>query len=159
VPRRVSAAGSPPIALPREVRLLVMRTWTDLDATVRHGPSTLEAVVIPAVPGVYAWYRAGERVYVGKADSLRARVWGNHLGRGRGLSSSAFRRNVAAHLGFGSAAAIKARDVVLSAPQLDAVRAWILGCEVGWLTCATADEAIALETALKQEFKPPLTMR
>lgn len=136
-----------------------MQTWRDLDAATRHPPSTLEARVAPEVPGVYAWYRGGDRMYVGKADSLRDRVWGNHLGRGRGLSSSAFRRNVAAHLGFGGAAAIKAGDVVLTETQLDEVRQWITSCEVAWLTCATADAAVALETSLKQEFKPPLTKR
>ncbi len=114
---------------------------------------------MPEGPGVYAWYRGGDRMYVGKADSLRDRVWGNHLGRGRGLASSAFRRNVAEHLGVGSAAAIKAGDVVLSEKQLDQVRQWIMGCEVAWLTCSTADEAVSLEASLKLEFKPPLTKR
>jgi hypothetical protein len=81
------------------------------------------------------------------------------LGQGRALSSSAFRRNVAAHLGFGSAAAIKAGDMVLTETQLNEVRQWIMGCEVAWLTCATAADAVALETSLKREFKPPLTKR
>jgi hypothetical protein len=53
---------------------------------------------VPTDAGVYAWYRDGVAIYVGKAVSLRARVWGNHLGRGSVMTSSAFRRNVAAHL-------------------------------------------------------------
>jgi hypothetical protein len=141
------------------LRSTTMTTWRDLDAATRYPPSTLEARVVPELPGVYAWYRGGDRMYVGKADSLRDRVWGNHLGQGRALSSSAFRRNVAAHLGFGSAAAIKAGDMVLTETQLNEVRQWIMGCEVAWLTCATAADAAALETSLKQEFKPPLTKR
>ncbi len=32
-----------------------------------------------------------------------------------------------------------------------------MSCEVAWLTCGTKEEALALETALKAEFKPPLT--
>jgi hypothetical protein len=32
-----------------------------------------------------------------------------------------------------------------------------MSCKVAWLTCATKDEAVELETRLKAEFKPPLT--
>jgi hypothetical protein len=48
-------------------------------------------------------------MYVGKADALRDRVRKNHSGRGPVTTSSAPRRNIAAHLGIASAADIKAR--------------------------------------------------
>jgi hypothetical protein len=133
------------------------RSWADLKTAVRHAPASLMRDSVPAEPGVYAWYRDGKRMYVGKADSLRARVFGNHLGQSKAPTGSAFRRNVAEHLGFGSSAAIKKREVELTVDQLAAVRAWILACQVTWLTCESKAGAIELESKLKAEFKPPLT--
>lgn len=143
--------GKPP---PAEVRDL---TWINMDAAARRAPAMLTRELIPENPGVYGWYRHGKRMYVGKADSLRSRVWGNHLGRSKAPTGSAFRRNVAEHLGYGTPAAIKSKEVELTNEQLAALREWIDGCEVAWLTCATAEEAIELERKLKEEFKPPLT--
>jgi ribosomal protein S18 acetylase RimI-like enzyme len=135
------------------------RTWRDLDQSPRHSAMKLDKEVVPDEPGVYAWYRDGKRVYVGMGQSLRDRVVGNHLGKDPGLSGSAFRRNVAEQLGFGSPAAIKKKAVVLTAPQLDQIRSWIQACEVTWLTCETNAAAIALETKLKAEHMPHLTKK
>src|SRR5687767_5379503 len=93
------------------------RRWTDLDAAPRHPASSVTRDLLPEQPGVYAWYRDGKRMYIGKADSLRARVWSNHLGKSRSLGTSAFRRNVAADHGFGSAADIKAGKITLTEEQ------------------------------------------
>lgn len=138
---------------------MTARTWADMDAAPRADPRTLTAAHVPDAPGVYAWYRDGQRMYVGKADVLRKRVRGDHLGESKAVSNSAFRRNVAEHLGFGRAADIKKRAVALTDDQLAAMRTWILGCEVAWLTCASKADAIDLETQLKAEHKPPLTKR
>ena len=119
------------------------RTWADLESARRHQPATLERDRVPDEPGVYAWFRDGNRMYVGKADSLRDRVCGNHLGQSKAPTGSAFRRNVAEHLGYGSSAAIKKRELELTAEQLVKVRTWILSCEVAWLTCSTKAGAIA----------------
>lgn len=127
-----------------------------MDAAPRHRPADLTGDKVPRDPGD-AWYRGGKRMYVGKADSLRARVWGNHLGQSRHIGGSAFRRNVAEHLGYGTPADIKARRVELTDEQLAGLRSWIFGCRVAWLTCATIAEARALEAALKLEHRPPLT--
>jgi hypothetical protein len=136
-----------------------MPTWVDLDTAPRQRPDTLTRDAVPDQPGVYAWYRDGERQYVGKAAKLRRRVWGNHLGQNRSLRGSAFRRNVAEHLGFASAADINARRVVLTEEQRAAVRAWIISCEVAWLVCGSKDDAIELEARLLAEFRPPLNQR
>jgi hypothetical protein len=106
------------------------RNWSDMDAARRCAGASITREMIPMAPGVYAWYRAGRRVYVGKADSLRARLWRNHLGQSSSLSGSAFRRNVAEHLGYGRPKDIKAGVIELTAEQLAGVRAWILGCEL-----------------------------
>jgi len=128
-----------------------------MNAAPRRQASLVTREMVPVEPGVYAWYRNGERIYVGKADSLRARVFGNHLRASRSLTCSAFRRNVAEHLGIASSARIKSGAVVLTEAQLADVRAWIVGCEVAWLACDSKAEAIDLESRLKKEFRPPLT--
>lgn len=134
-------------------------SWADLDAAPRHDPNTLTGESVPRDPGVYAWYRDGERVYVGKADMLYNRVWGNHLSHGRRPTQSAFQREVAELLGHGSAAAIKSGKVRLSGPQLTEVRTWILGCQVAWLVCSGVFAAGTVEGRLKAEFQPQLIKR
>jgi excinuclease UvrABC nuclease subunit len=74
----------------------------------RMAMATLKKADIPISAGVYALYREDKPTYVGKAKCLRDRVWKNHSGRGRGMDTSAMRRNVAEHLGVAKAAAIKA---------------------------------------------------
>lgn len=73
------------------------------------------------------------------------------------MTGSAFRRNVAEHLGISKANAIKKRSYGLTVAQLDAVRGWIESCQVAWIVRPTEPLAVALETALKTEWKPPLT--
>jgi hypothetical protein len=55
----------------------------------------------------------------------------------------------------GSAADTKRLAIVPTEAQLAAVLAWIMGCEVSWLTCPTKEAALAL----KREFQPPFTKR
>jgi hypothetical protein len=133
--------------------------WDRMDAQPRLQARTLTSADVPLKPGVYAWYRRGRAVYVGKADELRGRAWGNHMGQSSTMGSSAFRRNVAEHLGFGSPADIKSKRVRLTPEHLAEVRAWILGCSVAWIVCRTIPTAWRLEATMKAEWIPPLTKR
>ena len=135
------------------------RHWNVLDAQPRHTARELKAGSIPFSPGVYAWYQGDEAIYVGKANELRRRIWRDHLGRSRGMTGSAFRRNVADHLGIASASDIKAGVYKLSDEELSRVREFIEASDAAWLETPTSEEAIALETALKAEWLPPLTRR
>jgi hypothetical protein len=117
----------------------------------------LKQADLPLTPGVYAFYRDGEAVYVGKAASLRARLWTNHLRRGASMTNSAFRRNVANELGIASAADIKSRRYVTTADDAARVSDWIGACELAWIECPTELEAVRGEAALKAELKPRLT--
>jgi len=45
---------------------------------------------------------------------------------------------------------------VLTEEQRAAVRAWIVGCEVAWVACASREDAGNLEERLLGEFRPPL---
>ncbi len=112
---------------------------------------------ISAKPGVYVLYRESAPVYVGKATVLRSRLWGNHLRRGVSMTNSALRRNVAQHLGIASAADIKGRRYLPTAGDVLRVSDWIRECDLAWMECETEPDAVRLETALKGEFKPPLT--
>lgn len=133
--------------------------WADMNGAPRRPARHLTKGDVPADPGVYAWSRGGEAVYLGKADSLMRRVWANHLGNSRSISGSAFRRNVAEALGSGLPADIKSGRVGLDDAQLAAVRAWILGCEIAWLTFPTKAAAERAEIDLMTEWKPRLRKR
>jgi hypothetical protein len=133
--------------------------WSQMGRSRRRSMSSLRKEDIPLDPGVYALYRAGKPMYVGKAKSLQGRVWKNHSGRGRDMGTSAMRRNVAEHLGIATANAIKEGLYRVSAEEAGRVRAWLDRCEIGWRKCPTEADAVALETAMKAEYLPPLTKR
>jgi hypothetical protein len=131
--------------------------WQAMNKRPRIDASSLTSAHVPTDSGVYAWYRDGEPQYVGKASNLNQRVWSNHMGRGVVMTGSAFRRNVAQHLGIASAADIKARRYMPTGANTDDVVRWIRGCEVAWIVCATNAAAVDLETRMKREWMPPLT--
>ena len=135
------------------------RQWVDMNNAVKHCVADVVAGMLPAAPGVYAWYRDGQRQYVGRATSLRARLWKNHLSQSRSLTNSALRRNVAQWLGFATTAALKRREITLTADQLGRVHRWVRSCELAWLICDSARDAIELEAQLRKEFLPPLNQR
>lgn len=135
------------------------RHWKRMDTQPRRPMTELTKAEIPLDPGVYAVYRDGRRMYVGKAKSLKERVWGDHSGRGMSMRGSAFRRNVAEHLGIASANDIYKKLYRPSEAEVGRVRDWIDGCEVTWLTCSSEQAAINLEDQIKSEFLPPLTKR
>ena len=134
-------------------------SWDEMDGLSRHSMRDLRAKDIPTSAGVYALYRDDERSYIGKAGCLRDRVWKNHSGRGAVMTSSALRRNVAQHLGIATAADIKARRYRPTQDEVARVRDWLDGCHIAWCECEDERLAIALETAMKAEYRPPLTKR
>ncbi len=115
---------------------------------------------VPPSYGVYAFYRANERVYVGRAASaggLKKRLK-MHLDRSADLSWSAFRRNVAEKFGIPTSLTRLHRES-LNSTQLGRVNAWIDDCDVAWIECDSVAAAKKLESRLKSEFMPPLTKR
>jgi excinuclease UvrABC nuclease subunit len=133
------------------------QSWADMDSRPRICMAVLTSDQIPVDPGVYALYERSQRRYVGKARSLRQRVWGNHSGRGVSMTGSALRRNVAQHLKIASAADIKARRYQPTQVDADAIRRWLDKCDIAWIACANEADAVALEGDLKGEHMPPLT--
>ena len=73
------------------------------------------------------------------------------------MTGSAFRRNVAEHLGISTSARIKARAYQPDADELVRVRKFIECCHVAWLVCESKAAALDLETRMKRDWLPPLT--
>lgn len=127
--------------------------WARLLAEPRHraaDPST-----IPASPGVYAWFRDGVPVYLGRAKSkrgLRARVGADQLAADTDVGRTGFRRAVAEHLGL-------PLHEPLDAAGLARTNDWIAACEVAWIACATSTEALELEAALRAEHDHDIAAR
>lgn len=135
------------------------KLWEQMASQSRHAADTLTREQIPLEPGVYSVWRNGQAIYVGKATSLRERVGKSHLGRSRGMRNSAFRRNVAEHLGISTPQEIYKARYRLSDDELARVRDFIDGCELAWITCPTPETAVVLEDQIKLEWMPPLTKR
>ncbi|UIP59539.1 hypothetical protein DSM26151_24500 [Agromyces marinus] len=115
---------------------------------------------MPIEPGVYLWRRDGEVNYVGTATSLRGRVWRKHLGRGVSLGGSSLRRNIC-ELIYGIPTTVtgsKDRQKV-TPEQAAAIRAWLDGCTISWTISDSAADALALETVLLGEYRPPLNRK
>lgn len=133
-------------------------SWASMDSRPR--ASILRLGNVPRSYGVYAFYRADARVYVGRAASaggLEKRL-NMHLNRSADLSWSAFRRNVAEQFGIPTSQTRPHKDC-LSSAQLGRVNAWVDGCEVAWIETDSVEGAKKLEKRLKSEFMPPLTKR
>lgn len=148
-------AVPPPAATPS-------RGWDHMHAQPAHPVAGFDPSTVPPQPGVYAFYRSGEPVYVGRAiasGGLNRRLKTQHLKTGTDLSWSAFRRNVAEHLGIAPSTLTKQRPPQLTEEQVAPINNWVAGCELRWVACATDDEARQLEVDLKNERKPPLTKR
>ncbi len=73
------------------------------------------------------------------------------------MTKSAFRRNVAEFLGISTAAQIKSRVYQPTPEEVARVSSFIEGLAVAWITTKTPDQALDLETAMKLEYRPPLT--
>ncbi len=133
-----------------------MSTWEVIRERPRTDVAGLRGRDVPAVPGVYVWWRDGEPVYVGEAKtSLRQRL-SAHLATGPDLTRSTLRRSVAlARLGIPRAVSGR-RPSVIAQADADTVSAWLRGCELAWVECESAAAAHALEAALRSEWLPPL---
>lgn len=105
----------------------------------RVGAGDLRASDVPMGPGVYAWFRDEELIYIDAARKLRKRIleidaqgW-----QGRGPSPSQFRSRLTTYL----------RETVGLPEDPDERRvqldAWISACEVGWVKTPSYHDAQA----------------
>ena len=137
-------------------RLQMRVTWEEMDLQPRTSVLSLQRRHLPDRPGVYALYRDGKRMYVGKATSLRTRVGGHHRAKGASMSHSALRRNICELLGIATAADIKAFRYPPTLDDARQVSDWLANAEFAWVECHTPADALQVEEGLRREFKPPL---
>lgn len=129
--------------------------WRTLLARPRHPNSTLSRADIPTSPGVYAWFKQGSCVYVGKATDLRSRL-SRHRSTSLDLSRSTLRASVAVlELGVTRHHA-RLRPTVMTREQVATITAWFNSADVAWIECPTPAEASSLEDRLRAAWMPPL---
>lgn len=131
--------------------------WVHIVARPRLLAGTVQRADVPSQPGVYAWFRDGECVYLGKASNLRSRLT-SHLASTLDLSRSTLRSWVAVReLGL-AREYTRRRPTVMTGEQVAVVNAWIRGCELAWTTTETKEEASALEARLLRAWHPPINV-
>ena len=131
--------------------------WKTLVTASRHSNAGLKRADIPAVPGVYAWFKGGECVYVGKAADLRERL-SSHRSRSLDLSRSTLRASVAIReLGVTRAYA-RSRPSRMTSSEIARVNAWFEAAAVAWIVCSTPKGSEALEGRLRKLWMPELNI-
>ncbi|HEX2028031.1 MAG TPA: hypothetical protein VHF25_08545 [Nitriliruptorales bacterium] len=124
-----------------------------------------EHTLVVLVPHLQFARRSRAESALGEEGELRPdeiskrRLQREHLDTGRDLSRSAFRRNVAEHLGVATVAEAKIRPSLITEEQVDAVNRWVAACEVAWMETSSVEQARHLKEELKAERRPPLTKR
>lgn len=132
--------------------------WVEVVAAPRHANASLRRGEIPFSPGVYAWFKGSECVYLGVATNLRRRL-SAHRGQSADLSRSTLRASVAVMLVGVTRAQARSRPSVMNSAQITAVNAWFDEAEVAWLETATADDARDAEHHLLGRWLPSLNLR
>jgi hypothetical protein len=130
--------------------------WDRLLAAPRRVVRSLTSSDIDARPGVYLWRHGGRVAYVGKAKSLRDRIWKRHLGGSRSLGGSSLRRNVCELLlGIPTSETLRGRRK-MTPEEVSTIREWLRECEIAWVTTESEASALALEKRLRLTWMPPL---
>lgn len=133
-------------------------SWDLLMGAPRHQATELRRANIPPTAGVYAWFRGGECVYIGKATDLRSRL-SSHRSTSLDMSRSTLRASVAVQeLGVTRRFA-RQRPSAMTPAQVDVVNEWLANCDVAWFQCADGREARTLERRLLADRLPRLNIR
>jgi len=131
--------------------------WDAVLARPRQSAATVQRGDLPKAPGVYAWFRDGECVYLGKASNLRSRL-GTHLGTSLDLSRSTLRSWVAVRELNLTREYTRRRPTVMTDGQVAIVTQWIRGCDLAWITTASSADATSLEDQLLAAWRPPINV-
>jgi hypothetical protein len=129
--------------------------WAQLEQAPRRRAGDLRLADVPRDPGVYAWFRDGRCVYVGKASSLRRRL-STHVRTSPDLSRSTLRATVAVRELTITRATARARPSVITPEQASVINRWLEECDIAWVTCTSPRTADELERLLRRERMPEL---
>ena len=129
--------------------------WDQVEGAPRRRAGDLQLADVPRDPGVYAWFRDGQCVYVGKAASLRRRL-SAHLRTSPDLSRSTLRASVAVRELNVTRATARARPPVITREQAGVINRWLGECGIAWVTCSSPQAADELERLLRRERMPVL---
>lgn len=129
--------------------------WGQIEQASRRRAGDLPLADAPREPGVYAWFRDGQCVYVGKASDLRQRL-GTHLRTSIDLSRSTLRATVAERELGVSRTTARARPSVMTPEQVAVVNRWLADCDIAWITCPSPLAAAELERHLRRGRLPVL---
>lgn len=131
--------------------------WDVVLERPRRPASEVRRADIPDRPGVYAWFRDGDCVYLGKASDLRSRL-STHLGTSLDLSRSTLRSWVAVRELDMTRERTRRRPTIMTSEQVAVVTSWIRGCDLAWVTAESKEEAAALESKLLTAWRPPINV-
>lgn len=124
---------------------------TDLDKLVAATGALSQD--LPSTPGLIAWFRDGECVYIGMSGDLRRRI-GEHLSTSTDLSRSTLRSWVAVELLGISRERTRQRPSVITQDEADAVAAWLTKCDVGWKVTERRADASRMRDDLLSQMRP-----
>jgi len=131
--------------------------WNALLARPRQSAATVQRRDLPDAPGVYAWFRDGECVYLGKASNLRSRL-GTHLGTSLDLSRSTLRSWVAVRELNLTREYTRRRPTVMTDGQVAIFTQRVRSCDLAWMTTASSGDAASLEARLLAVWRPPINL-
>lgn len=131
--------------------------WDVVLTQPRRPASEARRIDIPNSPGVYAWFRDGECVYLGKAANLRSRL-STHLGESLDLSRSTLRSWVAVRELDVTREYTRRRPTVMTPGEVAIVTGWIRGCDLAWVTTDSKEDAAQLESKLLTAWRPSINV-
>lgn len=108
---------------------------------------------IPEAPGLIAWFRGGECVYVGISGNLRRRI-SEHLSTTPDLSQSTLRSWVAVDILGLSRTRTRERPSTVSEEHAVAVADWLAQCDVGWKATERRADASRMREELLTQMRP-----
>ncbi|MFE5670923.1 hypothetical protein ACFQ58_04845 [Agromyces sp. NPDC056523] len=130
--------------------------WERLMKVRRKRLGSVATASIPLGPGVLVLFDGSMPVFVGEAigkRGLRGRIQ-QHRATGTNLSSSTLRASVAVDVLGVSRWTARQRPSVLPGDMIEEVNEVVAELRVGWIECATPDEARELKGELWAEYKP-----
>ncbi|KRD53949.1 hypothetical protein ASE34_02345 [Microbacterium sp. Root280D1] len=126
-------------------------TPADLDITV--SAAEISRLQLPDTPGLIAWFREGECIYIGISGHIRDRI-NDHISSRPDFSRSTLRSWVAVEILGLTREKTRQRPSAITHKQADEVVAWLKQCEVGWKVTERRADASRMKEDLLSQMRP-----